>query len=196
MECIPVYYKTDGKAYPFPLYGDLIGEIPSLKKQMLLYRDYAGKPLDQIFSKAQLDDAEVHEVDQTQTCVFYYQGNDQFKQVPLPVRAQFAPVFAILVADLNKDHRPDLLLGGNFYGLKPESGRYDASFGVTMIQDSNRHFIFAAPASTGILLKGEVRDIQIAKTTAGFDIIVARNNDSLQLFNKNIQAWDQAGIRR
>ena len=195
VECIPVYYKSDGKAYPFPLYGDLIGEIPSLKKNMLLYKDYAGKPMDQLFSKTQLAEAEVHEVDQTQTCVFYNQGNDHFASVPLPVRAQFSPVFAILVADLNQDQRPDLLLGGNFYGLKPESGRYDASFGVAMMQDSTGHFVFAAPAGTGIMLKGEVRDIQIAQTTAGFDIIVARNNDSLQVFKKNIRAWDQGVIR-
>jgi hypothetical protein len=29
-ECIPVYYKTDGKAYPYYLKGELEAQIPSI----------------------------------------------------------------------------------------------------------------------------------------------------------------------
>ncbi len=32
VECIPVYYKSDGKAYPFNLHDDLIKRLPYLKE--------------------------------------------------------------------------------------------------------------------------------------------------------------------
>jgi hypothetical protein len=41
----------------------------------------------------------------------------------LPVMAQLSPVFGILASDLNKDGRQDLFLAGNFFGLKPQTGR-------------------------------------------------------------------------
>jgi enediyne biosynthesis protein E4 len=37
---------------------------------------------------------------------------------------------------------------------------------------------------SGLFIKGEVRDIQQINTPKGNDIIVARNNDSLQIFQK------------
>ena len=33
VECVPVYYKTDGKAYPYFLKGDMEMEMPALKKK-------------------------------------------------------------------------------------------------------------------------------------------------------------------
>jgi len=50
-ECIQVYYKTDGKAYPFNLRGEMVAQMPLLKKKFLTYTSYAGKSVDEIFSK-------------------------------------------------------------------------------------------------------------------------------------------------
>ncbi len=185
-ECIPVYYKSDSKAYPFNLYGDMMGELPALKKKFLRYKQYAGKGIDEIFTSDQLEKAEVHTVDQTQTCVFYNNGKGDFTMVPLPVRAQFSPVFGALVFDINGDNKKDIFLGGNFYGLKPEVGRYDASYGVTMIGDKNHHFTYAEPVATGLSITGEVRDIKEITTTRGKYIIIARNNESIQIFKRSV----------
>ncbi|WP_295670535.1 VCBS repeat-containing protein [uncultured Mucilaginibacter sp.] len=181
-ECVPVYYKTDGKAYPFNLHDDIIKQIPILKKKFLRYDAYAGKGIDDIFTPEQLEKALVLMVEQTQSCVFYNKGNSSFTIQPLPVRAQFSPVFSILVTDINNDGIKDLFLGGNFYGLKPEVGRYDASYGVTLLGNRRHSFEYLAPTKTGLFIKGEVRDIKFVHTKNGQQIIVARNNDALQLF--------------
>ncbi|HWZ02045.1 MAG TPA: VCBS repeat-containing protein, partial [Mucilaginibacter sp.] len=185
VECIPVYYKTDGKAYPFNLHDDMIKQLPYLKKKFLRYDAYAGKSIDEIFTPDDLAKASILTVKQTQTCIFYNNGKGEFSMHPLPVRAQFAPVFSILVSDLNNDGINDLFLGGNFYGLKPEVGRYDASFGVTLLGNSQHGFDYMAPANSGLFIKGEIRDIAPITTKNGKEIIVARNNDALQLFKKN-----------
>ena len=185
VECIPVYYKTDGKAYPFNLHDDMIKQLPYLKKQFLRYDAYAGKSIEEIFTAGELDKASVLTVTQTQTCVFYNNGKGEFSMKPLPIRAQFSPVFGIVVTDINNDGIKDLFLGGNFYGLKPEVGRYDASYGVTLLGNSKHWFDYMTPANSGLFLKGEVRDVGEVKTKDGKEIIVARNNDALQLFKRN-----------
>ena len=184
VECIPVYYKTDGKAYPINLHDDIIKQLPYLKKRFLRYDVYAGKGIEEIFTAGELEKALVLTVNQTQTCVFYNNGKGNFTMKPLPVRAQFSPVFSILVTDINHDGIKDLFLSGNFYGLKPEIGRYDANYGVTLLGSRNHGFDYLPPAKSGLFMTGEVRDISTIDTKNGKLIIVARNNDALQLFKE------------
>ncbi len=183
-ECIPVYYKTDGKAYPFNLHDDMIKQMPYLKKKFLRYDAYAGKAIEDIFAPEVLSKATILQVSQTQTCVFYNSGKGQFTMSPLPIRAQFSAVFGILVADVNNDGQKDIVLGGNFYGLKPEVGRYDASYGVTFLGHPGRRFDYIQPNESGLFIKGEVRDIATIKTKTGDKIIIARNHDALQIFER------------
>ena len=185
MECIPVYYKTDGKAYPFNLHDDIIRQLPYLKKRILRYDAYAGKTIDEIFTSDELSKATVLTVDQTQTCAFYNDGKGGLDMKPLPVRAQFSPVYCILATDINHDGIIDLFLGGNFYGLKPEVGRYDASYGVTLLGNKKHGFDYMEPAKSGLFIKGEVRDVKAIKTRAGAQIIMSRNNDALQVYKTN-----------
>ena len=185
VECIPVYYKTDGKAYPFNMYDDIMKQLPYLEAKFPRYDDFAGKSIEDVFTQGELDKASVLTVTQTQTCVFYNDGKGNFKMKPLPIRAQFSQVFSILVADVNNDGIKDLFLGGNFYALKPEVGRYDASFGVTLLGNLKHWFDYLPPANSGLFIKGEVRDIVPIDTKHGREIIVARNNDALQLFKRN-----------
>lgn len=187
-ECVPAYYKTDGKLYPYNLRGDMVMQMPELKKKFLRYDAYAGKTIDEVFSSEQLKNALQLTVQQSQTCIFTNDGKGNFTMKPLPVRAQFSPVYGILVTDLNGDGVNDIFLGGNFYGLKPELGRLDASYGVTLLGTANHQYTYLSPSKSGLFIKGEVRSIQPVNTKAGRYIVVGRNNDALQIFSlKNQQ---------
>ncbi len=184
-ECIPVYYKTDGKAYPYFMKGDLQAEVPQLKKKFLKFSEYAGKGIEEVFSEEQLKQASVLTVTQTQTCAFINDGKGNFKMQPLPLRAQFSPVFGILSKDLNGDGITDLFLAGNFYGVKPQTGRFDASYGVTLLGTSNHDFQYMEPSQSGLFIKGEARDVASIKTATGESyIIVSINNNNLYLFKR------------
>lgn len=179
-QCIAAYYKSDGRSYPINLRGDLTAQIPFLKKKFLRYDSYAGRTPEEVLSEDQQKKATILTVEQTQTTIFYNEGQFKFTQTPLPIRAQFSTTFAIHITDLNKDGKPDILLAGNFYGLKPEIGRNDASYGTTLIAGSTRHYHYLSPAESGFFIRGEVRDLQ----PLGPYLIAARNNDSLQVFRK------------
>ena len=184
-ECIPVYYKPDGKAYPYYLKDELESQMPVLKKKFLKYEAYAGKPIEDILTAEQLNHATVLKVEQTQTTVFKNDGKGNFTMEALPIMAQLSPVFGVLVTDLNGDGNKDIFLGGNFFGLKPQTGRFDASYGTSLLRNAQHRLSYAKPKETGLFIKGEVRDIATIKMADGKEyIIVAVNNDILHLFRK------------
>lgn len=184
-ECIPVYYKSDGKAYPYYLKDEMESQMPQLKKKFLRYDAFAGKSIEEILTKNEITHATVLTVEQTQTAVFINDGHGNFSMQSLPLMAQLSPVFGIAVTDLNGDGKKDLFMAGNFFGLKPQTGRLDASYGTALISDGNHHFTYIKPNESGLFIKGEARDIATIKSAKGDScIIVSMNNDKLYLFRK------------
>lgn len=177
VECIPVYYKTDGNSYPYFMKGELQGQIPALKKVFLYFRDYAGKPIDAIFTEEQLKDIAVLEVNETRTCIFRNDGKGSFSKEALPREAQLSYVFAACVDDFDGDKVKDIFLAGNFYGLKPQAGRFDASYGTTLLGGNK----YIAPFESGLFVNGEARDIK----RVGKYVVVAMNNQPIKIFTKS-----------
>ncbi len=182
-ECIPVYYKSDGKAYPYYLKDEMESQLPVLKKKFLKYETYAGKSIEEILTKEQLEHAVKLTVEQTQTSIFINDGKGNFTMQPLPIQAQLAPVFGITFTDIDRDNRKDLCMAGNFYGLKPQTGRLDASYGVTLLNKGNHRFTYTQPSKSGFFVKGEARGMGLVKAANGkYYILVAMNNDKPYLF--------------
>jgi hypothetical protein len=91
--------------------------------------------------------------------IAWNEGGGRFTVQALPLQVQLSSLNAILCTDVNSDGRPDLLLGGNQFGLLPQFGRLDASFGQVLINKGNRSFEVLSTAQAGIELRGQVRDI-------------------------------------
>ena len=183
-ECVPVFYKSDGKAYPYHLKGEIESALPGLKKKFLRFDAYAGKSIEEIFTPAELKQASVLSVDETRSSVFINDGKGAFVIKPLPIRAQFAPVFGVQVIDINHDGVKDLFLVGNFFGLKPQGGRFDASYGTALLGNKKGDFTYSTPNETGLFIKGEARDVKLLNTANGPLIIVAINDASPYVFKK------------
>jgi hypothetical protein len=109
-------------------------------------------------------------------------GEGSFTLVPLPRAAQLAPVYGILAADGDGDGHLDLLLAGNFDGVKPEIGRMSASYGVFLRGDGRGGFTPVEAAQSGFLVPGQARDIQRIRTRHGELYVVTRNNDRPLMF--------------
>jgi hypothetical protein len=109
-------------------------------------------------------------------------GKGGFAVQVLPMEAQMSPVYGIDVDDINGDGHADLLFGGNLYRVKPEAGRYDASFGCALAGDGHGGFSALMPASSGFKVDGEVRDILRVRRKAGDVFLVTRNNNTLVTF--------------
>ena len=184
-ECVMAYYKSDGKLYPYYLRGDMVAQMPVLKKQFLKYIDYAGKTLGEVFTKSQLSNAVVSDANYFQSCVVINQGKAGYSFQPLPDRAQFAPVYGVLAEDMDEDGIIDICLVGNMSAIKPELGRYDANVGTVFRGLPNHQYIYLPQTESGITYKGDGRDIVSIKVKGKRVIIMTINNQSLKIFKHN-----------
>ena len=111
---------------------------------------------------------------------------EHFQNRTLPVEAQFFPVYAFLVDDFNGDNILDILLGGNLYRAKPETGIYAGGYGVLLKGTQQGDFEFVPAVSSGLKLEGEIRALKKIKVKGKPVVLVGKNNDrieTLQLLN-------------
>lgn len=165
---------TGDKSYPLALRHDLISQMPFLKKKYLKYESYQDQTITDIFTPEQMKGAIKLEVQVFESSVLWNKEG-KLSLEPLPLKAQLAPVYAIETGDFNNDGTTDILLGGNQYRVKPEIGRYDASYGTFLSGDGNGN-LTVQPSSTGWMLDGEVRDIVTVNVGGKRMIVVARSN--------------------
>jgi hypothetical protein len=62
--------------------------------------------------------------------------------------------------------------------------RYDGSYGLILKSDEKGNFKSVIPSQSGLLLNDEIRDMQIIKVNKLPCYLIARNNNTLQVFTK------------
>ncbi len=180
VEQIVTCYNKDS-AYPMLLRHDLVSVLPSLKKKYLKYADYKEQTMEDIFSKEQLDKAIKLDAFTMQSSVFINNKNGTFTKKTLPTEAQLSPMYGIAADDFDKDGNLDILMGGNFYQSKPEVGIYDASYGVFLKGDGKGNFVAVHEDRSEFFSIGAVRDIAILKIQKKKIVLIAKNNDKIQI---------------
>lgn len=180
---ILTYFNGD-KAYPLASRERMLAHIPSLRDKYPTFASYAGQAIQDIFPREQLQAAMVLKATEFASVLLLNKGDQSFEKRQLPVEAQFSPIYTFLIDDFDKDGSLDLLAGGNFFGVLPERGRYDASYGCLLLGDGAGGFTSTSLQESGFVLTGEVRAIQSARTAAGGTMVLAaRNNDTVAIFN-------------
>ena len=169
-------------SYPLALKHDLTRQLPGLKRKYETYETYKNQQITDIFPEEQLKNSIHLQAHVLETSIFINNGAGQFTRKSLPVEVQFSSVLATDVADYNGDGNLDILLGGNLHHVKPEVGRYDASYGSLLLGDGLGGFQNIPTKLSGFHLNGEIRDFMEVKTKTGEILVVARNNSPLQVF--------------
>ncbi|MCC6414102.1 MAG: VCBS repeat-containing protein [Saprospiraceae bacterium] len=173
---------NEGKLLPYVLRGDMMSNLPFLKKKYLRYDQYAGKTIEDIFTPEQRKDAITLTAEMLESVVLINMGNGKFEVRALPSEAQFAPLFGLCSSDVNGDGHLDVVAGGNFLGAKPEFGHLDADYGTVLLGDGKGGFTAKRSRESGFKIDGEVRDVQSIKLVNGNAFVVTRNNDEVLFF--------------
>jgi enediyne biosynthesis protein E4 len=169
-------YYYAGTERLFATKDELNAQMPSIKKQFLKYRDFAQAPLHKIVEQKRLDKAPRLFAQTFASAWFENNGQGQFVRHDLPESVQYSVVQRWLVTDINADKYPDLIGAGNFYDANPELGRYDASYGNVLLNDGKGNFRAIGPFDSGLIIKGQCRDIRLLRTAKAPVLVVARNN--------------------
>jgi len=173
-------YTIDEEEYTFLAKDELERSLPVLKKAYLTYSEVAGKTVQYMFYDLLKDYVELKAETLSSSC-FINDGKGGFVTKRLPVELQLAPVFSFAPVSVNGQN--SFLAAGNFYGVIPYEGRYDA-LPPTLFGFSKA----AGGFQTGVnfsSVDGEIRDIKWIGSAEGKSILViARNNKNLLFFKQ------------
>lgn len=165
------------KKYPGISRAQFSEQVPSIKKTFLYARDYAKAGMNEILALSKTPFLLTLGCREARSCLFENQGNGKFNVHTLPNEAQFAPVNAIVCADVDSDGFKDLILAGNEYQSEVLTGRYDASFGCFLKGTANKKFQFVPGEKSGLVLEGDVKDLALLPTVNGRILLMAAINN-------------------
>jgi hypothetical protein len=181
LQQILTFYKNR-VSYPIAGRDELVAQIPGLREQYPTYHDFGASRIEDILPASELRQATVLEAYLFASTVGLNAGNGTFTLRPLPTEAQFAPIYAALAEEFTGDGHVDLLVAGNFYGVTPVRGRYDASYGLLLRGNGTGRFEPVDMEASNLVIEGQVRDMKLLRRAGGERlIVVARNNDKLQV---------------
>ena len=167
----------DDKLYPFYSRDEITDQMPWLKKRFPDYTSYANATLEDLIGKEAEKKYNVLKISELRSGILENEGG-KFVFKPLPTEAQFAPIFAIAVFDVNNDGQKDVILGGNAEKNRVRIGKSDANYGQFFLNQGNNNFKHL-PKNMG--LRGDVRDFKISKNK----LIVGVNGQRLLSYPLN-----------
>ena len=173
---------SHGVSYPVAGRDEFLLVAPELRKKFPTYKAFGGSTLADIVPRQQVRAATVLEAETFASAIALNRGAGTFELRALPLEAQFAPIHAALADDFDGDRTVDLMVAGNFFGVTPARGRYDASYGLLLNGDGTGGLVPVDMEQSGLVVEGQARRMAFLKRANGERVIVvARNNDGLQI---------------
>ncbi len=174
----------DSSIKEFPIAGrdEFLKEMSALKERFTNFSSYALSDISKLFPSQQLKSARQFSVTTFYSCWIENLGNFQFKIHPLPVQAQFAPVYGIVVRDLDGDGNPDIILNGNEYSMAPYLGRYDALNGLVLKGDGQGNFTHLPLQQSGFYVKGNGKALAEINIAGSICLAAVENTGMLKVF--------------
>ena len=146
------------ESVPLPLRDDLIGQVPIMKKKFNDYGLYAKATVNEILTPDQLAKSPILITNAIAT-VYLTNTGKTFVKKELPVEAQYSPIYAIAISDLNNDGNSDLVMAGNNSLNRIYLGRQDANHGMVLLGDEKGNFQYLSQEKSGLNVRGDVRSI-------------------------------------
>ncbi len=173
-----ICHNIDGKYYPIVDRDELISQLPALKNKFLYFKDYAHATIENLFTKDELMDAKVLDVDMVETTLFINK-NGKFTKHHLPSEVQYSNVSAIKILDADHDGVKDLIMGGNQYLVKPQFGRQDASQGWLVLGQLDQAKNYSTKNVKSLGIKGQIRNFALLPYKHKTILLTAINNEEI-----------------
>jgi hypothetical protein len=193
VEMVEAYVEAARKlVVPVRSLDSLAQAVPFILERFRSYQAFGEASLEDILGE-RLKSCRELRVNWLDSTVFLARSN-HFEVRPLPGEAQWSPAFGICAADFDGDGRMDLALAQNFFGVEPETSRYDAGRGLLLRGDGQGGFAPVAGAESGITVYGEQRGLAAADFDGDgrMDLALAQNSAATRLFRN---ARGVAGLR-
>ena len=164
--------------------------MPFLRGRFPNHQSFANASVAEILGDSQ---ARYLEANCLESLVFLNRG-DRWEARFMPAEAQWAPAFAILVADYDGDGHEDVFLSQNFFAEGPETSRCDAGRGLWLRGDGSGGLQAVPGQESGILVYGEQRGAAVSDFDGDgrIDLLTTQNAAATRLF-RNVRG--KPGLR-
>jgi len=174
-------YTLQGKEYPFLAKDEVERQLPLLKKHYLLYSEYAGVPVKDVFY-GWVDTIKPHIAERLVSVLYFGNGTGDFQIKELPLDLQKAPIFCFQkLQDINGAKA--YIAGGNFYDVIPYEGRYDAQPLAIFTIDKNKTITYIHQQNLSAV-DAQIRDIKWISLSANTKTLAIAANNSIIKFLK------------
>lgn len=148
------FYIKD-TSYPYVTRDELLDQMSNMRTRYTDYKSYADAKISDIFTPDELKDAGHLTANYLKTAYFTSDTNGKFHERPLPLQAQFSPVYTI--TSVNNNGNDYVLLCGNINRARLRFGKYDANYGVLLKDDGKGNFTYINQQQSGFHIRGDVR---------------------------------------
>ncbi|UFH55881.1 FG-GAP-like repeat-containing protein [Spirosoma sp. KNUC1025] len=180
LDAIATYY-LQGIEYPIASRDELGRQLPLIKKQFTNYANYAKAQLTDLLPLEKQQASTVLRACQQQSMLLENTGGN-FRLKPLPSLAQWGPIQSLLVEDVDRDGKLDVLAVGNAYEAESVAGQYDALTGLLLKGDGKGGFRPLLFPQSGFLADGDCKSIVGLNHHMDRLFIVSANKGPLRLF--------------
>ncbi len=171
-------YYTQGVNYIGHPRDVLIDQINSMRARFRTFTAYSDATFDQSFLPEELKDAYVVCAQTFESSYIENLGNGKFKMSPLPLMAQFGPIYGMITDDFDNDGNMDILLSGNSYSPEVLSGRDDALIGLLLKGNGNGKFTPVSTLQSGFFSDLDSKGMVKIILANGQSLIVVGNNSN------------------
>jgi hypothetical protein len=174
-----------------PLHA-LANAMPFLRGRFASFKAFSEASVVEVLGTEQSRAREVRA--STMASMVFLNRGDHFDAREMPLEAQFAPVFAVSVADMDGDGQEDVFLSQNFFATRPEVPRLDAGRGLWLRGDGTGKLHAVPGPESGVMVYGEQRGAAVAdfNEDGRVDLVVTQNGAPTRLF-QNVTG--QPGLR-
>ncbi|MGB0657284.1 MAG: hypothetical protein ACPGLR_05690, partial [Flavobacteriaceae bacterium] len=171
------------KQYPVTFWGNLNRQSPYFRKKFNTYKAFAMADISKILTEEELAASTQLVINNDQSMLIENLGDGKWTHRPLPIEAQWAPIYGF--ETLEDNGTVELLLVGNDFGNEPFIGPLDAFSGLHL-KITAKDFEIISKANSQFEVPGNARDIEKIKAANGDNLLlVTQNNDKLLVFRKN-----------
>jgi len=178
-------YYNDSIQYPVRGRQCSSEQIPNIKRKYIDYNSYARATLEDIYTSTALENSLHYSAQTFASSYIENLGNGKFRLSQLSNFAQLSSINTIIAKDFNNDNIQDLLVAGNLFASEVETPRNDASMGLLLLGKGNGEFLEVSIQQSKFIASKDVKNMSLIKTKDGFSVLIANNNDALQIFRIN-----------
>lgn len=170
-------YAINGQYYPVNSKSELASQMNFISKKFLTHRDFALQPIEKIFEKKALDNAQKRKVS-TLSSGYLENNNGNFNTFKrLDDVFQLAPITSFSKVTMNKI--PHLLVSGNSEKTTNYHGTYNSLKGILMKSTNQYSFVSDFGISP---FNNQIKETATVKMKTKNILLVLSNNDSIKTY--------------